>query len=201
VLEPFLAVSAVIDWTHPRVLECAERLAKGKRGTIEVAQSCFDWVRSEILHTGDHELEPVTCAASEVLEHGTGFCYAKSHLLAALLRANWIACGFSYQRLNDGDGTPFCLHGLNRVFLPEHGWYRADARGERADLPRAEFDPPREHLPFSPARAGERNFSEILAEPHPGVVAALTRHKTRTALLANLPDAVELGIPDALIAP
>jgi transglutaminase-like putative cysteine protease len=201
VLEPFLATSAVIDWKHPRVLERAEKLAKGKRGTIEVARSCFDWVRAEILHTGDHQLEPVTCVASEVLEQGTGFCYAKSHLLAALLRANWIACGFSYQRLNDGDGTPFCLHGLNRVFLPENGWYRADARGDRADLPRAEFDPPHERLPFSPQRAGERNFSEVLAEPHPEVVAALTRHTTRTALLANLPDAAELRIRDALLVP
>lgn len=25
---------------------------------------------------------PVTCRASEVLVHGTGYCYAKSHLLA-----------------------------------------------------------------------------------------------------------------------
>ncbi|MCJ7765377.1 MAG: hypothetical protein MUP09_05490 [Thiovulaceae bacterium] len=28
-----------------------------------------------------------TCSARELLEHGTGWCYAKSHLLAALLRA------------------------------------------------------------------------------------------------------------------
>jgi transglutaminase-like putative cysteine protease len=201
VLEPFLSPSDLIDWTHPRVLERAEKLAQGKRGTIEVARSCFEWVLSEIPHTGDHQLDQVTCAASEVLEQGTGFCYAKSHLLAALLRANWIACGFSYQRLNDGDGTPFCLHGLNCIFLPEHGWYRADARGERADLPRAEFDPPRERLPFSPQRAGERTFPEVLAEPHPLVVTALTQHTTRTALLANLPDAVELGIPGALLVP
>jgi len=39
-------------------------------------------------------MNPVTCKASDVLIYGTGYCYAKSHLLAALLRANAIPAGF-----------------------------------------------------------------------------------------------------------
>ena len=71
----------------------------------------------------------MTCSASQVLLHGTGFCYAKGHLLAALLRANAIPVGSCYQRLRiDGTGPPFCLHGFNSVHLPAIGWYRIDAR-------------------------------------------------------------------------
>jgi len=200
-LDAFLARTAIVDWDHPLVLQRARELSRGRAGPVAVARACFDWVRSEILHTSDHRLEPVTCAASEVLAQGTGFCYAKSHLLAALLRANGIGCGFAYQRLNDGDGTPFCLHGLNWVSLPQHGWFRADARGDRTDLPRAAFEPPRERLVFKAERAGERDFPEILVEPHPVVVQALTRHRTRAELLRHLPDIAELGVAGALIAP
>jgi len=39
----------------------------------------------------------VTCSASEVLREGTGICFAKSHLLAALLRAVGIPAGLCYQ--------------------------------------------------------------------------------------------------------
>jgi hypothetical protein len=41
-----------------------------------------------VKHSGDYQLNPVTCSASEVLAADTGFCCAKSQLLAALLRAN-----------------------------------------------------------------------------------------------------------------
>ncbi|WP_338430147.1 transglutaminase domain-containing protein [Synechococcus elongatus] len=35
-----------------------------------------------------------------MLEYRTGYCYAKSHLLVALLRACSIPAGFCYQRLS-----------------------------------------------------------------------------------------------------
>ena len=80
-------------------------------------------------HSVDFERHAVTCRASEVLAERTGFCYAKSHLLAVLLRANEIPAGFCYQRLSvNDDGAPYCLHGLNAVYLDDYGWYRIDAR-------------------------------------------------------------------------
>ena len=44
-----------------------------------------------------------------------GICYAKSHLLAAILRANLFPTGFCYQRLvlDDKTDSRFVLHGLN----------------------------------------------------------------------------------------
>jgi len=99
--------------------------------------------------------------------------------------------GFVYQRLAlDKQAMGFCLHGLNALWLPDVGWYRIDARGNRDDL-RAGFDPPREHLPFACVVPGEQLFSEVWAEPLRRVVDALRRHATRGEFEANLPDATD----------
>jgi transglutaminase-like putative cysteine protease len=193
----FLESSAVVDWQSPSVRDQASGLASGRTGDAAIARACFEWVRDEILHTSDHGLDPIACSASDVLTHRTGFCYAKSHLLAALLRANGIPAGFVYQRLSLGDGA-FCLHGLNAVWLERIGWYRLDARGARADL-RSEFSPPTERLPFAAAEPGERLFAGIWAEPVSIVVAALHWHRTREGLLGHLPDSEDLGGPDSTI--
>jgi transglutaminase-like putative cysteine protease len=197
-MQRFLAASAIIDWHQPALRELADRLRGGDADDVAVARRCFEWVRDRILHTSDHHLDPVTCAASEVLTQGTGFCYSKSHLLAALLRANGIPAGFVYQRLSLGEGQ-FCLHGLNAVWIPQLGWYRLDARGSRPDLS-AEFAPPTEHLPFSSSAAGECTFVGIWAEPIGVVVAALQAHRHREALLEHLPDAQEHQIPELAVA-
>ena len=190
-LERFGGFTTIVDGRHPSVERLARELSRG-RGALGVIRACFEWVRDRIPHTVDHDLDPVTCSASEVLREGTGFCYAKSHLLAALLRANGVPTGFVYQRLTlDTRGTRFCLHGLNAVWLAAFGWYRLDPRGNRADL-RAEFDPPHEVLPYAWRVKGERLFPEIRWEPLPLVVDALRRHRTRAALEANLPDASTL---------
>jgi transglutaminase-like putative cysteine protease len=189
----FLASTDVVDWYHADVLTLAWCLAGGERDAVVVARRCFEWVRDEVRHSVDAGDEIVTCAASEVLTHRTGFCYAKSHLLAALLRANGLAAGFCYQRLSiDGDGPPFCLHGLNAVLLPEHGWYRVDARGNR---PRgnkpgvdAQFSPPLERLAFPVLVDGEANIPTIHPEPLPVVVDALRRGGSVSQVCARLPD-------------
>ena len=191
VREPFTCTTQVVDWRHPAVGALARTLARG-RGPLGVIRACFEWVRDRIPHTVDAGLDPVTCSASEVLREGTGFCYAKSHLLAALLRANGVPAGFVYQRLALGEGGgAFCLHGLNAVWLPAVGWYRLDARGNRADLS-ADFDPPREVLPYACRVRGERLFPGVRAEPLGIVVEALRRHRTRAVLERHLPDATDL---------
>lgn len=152
------------------------------------ARNCFEFVRDEILHSSDHQLNPVTCKASEVLEHRTGYCYAKAHLLCALLRANHIPAGLCYQRLCvDGCGPPFCLHGLVAVHLPSHGWYRVDPRGNREDV-HAQFCPPVEKLAFHAQHPGEQDTSQIYVEPLLRVVEALQEHQSWDALYADLPD-------------
>ena len=133
-------------------------------------------------------MDPVTCRASDVLKHGTGFCFAKSHLLAALLRANRIPAGFCYQRLSrDENGPPFCLHGLNAVYLEEHGWYRIDARGNKPGVD-ARFCPPKEKLAYVPTDRGRNGYAGDFAEPLKIVVDTLTRYKTYEEIYNNYPD-------------
>jgi transglutaminase-like putative cysteine protease len=194
----FLASTDVVDWYHPDVQTVAWCLAGGETDPLTIARRCFEWVRDEIQHCIDFNRTEVTCRASEVLIHGTGFCYAKSHLLAALLRANRIPAGFCYQRLSiDDAGPPFCLHGFNAVWLPEHGWYRSDPRGNKPGVDNksidAQFDPPHEQLAFAPQLTGETTFPDILAEPLSLVVSTLIRHSTVAAVCADLPDLAPAG--------
>ena len=182
----------------PEVFSLARQLAKSRVGDIDIAAHCFEWVRDEVFHTSDHQTDIITCSASEVLKARTGFCYAKSHLLAALLRANGIAAGFVYQRLAlDENGSLFCLHGLNAVWLEPYGWYRVDPRGNRNDL-LALFDPPTEKLPFVSNRAGEQTFPGVYADPLSQVVAVLQQFRSRPEVEAHLPDANTLPTPDWL---
>jgi transglutaminase-like putative cysteine protease len=189
--DTFLAATNVIDWSNPELQSLARRLSRGKSDDATVAQRCFEWVRDEIQHCMDFNRTDVTCNASEVLAHRTGFCYAKSHLLAALLRANGIPAGFCYQRLSlDGLGPPFCLHGLNAVWLSEFGWYRIDARGNKPGV-MAEFTPPVERLAFRAQIAGEADIPGIFPEPLLEVVQSLQQYDDAKLLAANLPDMCE----------
>jgi hypothetical protein len=187
-LAPYLAVTEAIDWQHPAVLQQAASLAQGRSSAIEIAQACFEWVRDRIHHSYDYQLNPITWRASDVLQFKTGYCYAKSHLLAALLRANHIPAGLCYQRLSlNDDGAPYCLHGLNAVYLPQFGWYRVDARGNRSGVD-AQFCPPQEQLAFALNLPGEADFSAVFEEPLPLVLAALKAYDTWDGLLDGLPD-------------
>ena len=60
-------------------------------------RAAFEWVRDSIGHSYDVSDPRITLSATEVLEHRVGLCYAKSHLLAALLRAEGIPTGLCYQ--------------------------------------------------------------------------------------------------------
>ncbi len=187
-MRPFLQNTEIIDWKHPAILTRAQELSSGAIEVQETARRCFVWVRDTIEHSADFRRNPVTCSASEVLAHGTGYCYAKSHLLAALLRANGIPAGFCYQRLSiDDQGPPYSLHGLNAVHLPEFGWYRLDARGNKPGVD-AQFTPPIERLAFQLNLPGEKSFPEILPDPLPMVLSALRTHKTWDELYRHLPD-------------
>lgn len=170
------------------VMEKAKELSQGLNTHVDIARSCFEFVRDEIRHSKDYQLNPVTCKASEVLMYKTGYCYSKSHLLAALLRANGIPAGICYQRLTiDDDRPPFCLHALNAVHLPVTGWYRIDARGNKPGVD-AQFIPPVEKLAFPLAAEGEVDLPGVLYEPLPQVIAVLHSSKTFQDVADNLPD-------------
>jgi len=186
-MNKYLESTQYINWDNPSVITKAKALSVGCANSVAVAQRCFEFVRDEIKHSWDYKLNPVTCSASDVLAHGTGYCYAKSHLLAALLRANDIPAGLCYQRLTITDQPPFCLHGLNAVYLEDFGWYRLDARGNKPGI-NAEFCPPMEKLAFPIITDGEADLPEIWAEPLAIIVNTLTQRKTVQDVADHLPD-------------
>lgn len=189
----YLQATEIIDWQHPEVLTLAQTLAEGQKGATAIAQVSFEWVRDQIRHSSDHQLNPVTYRASDVLLRRTGYCFAKSHLLAALLRAHGIPTGFSYQRLSiDDQGPPYSLHGLNAVYLPDWGWYRIDARGNKLGV-NAQFTPPIEQLAYAIRLPGEIDSPQIFSNPLPIVIEALQVHTTWDQLLQNLPDLPSLN--------
>jgi len=187
-MKKYLEVSEFVDWTNTEVFKLAEQLAAIDSNELALVNNCFVWVRDNIKHSWDYKMNPVTCKASDVLKHGTGYCYAKSHLLAALLRANNIPAGLCYQRLSiDDKGAPYSLHGLNAVHLSEYGWYRIDARGNKEGVD-AQFTPPYEQLAFGINLRGERDLAEIWSEPLKEVTDALTNNQTVEEVCYNLPD-------------
>lgn len=213
---PYLAHSTNIDWRTPSIQAKAAELATSYgtdcNSKVQIAKACFEFVRDGIKHSMDFSLDGTTCKASDVLANGHGFCYAKSHLLAALLRANDIPTALCYQRLTiadfpDDNKLDYCLHGLNAVYLPNimndshnkslngkenwAGWYRIDPRGNKAGVD-AQFCPPLERLAFCLKSTGERNITEphggLFAEPLPCVTRILETHNTCQAVADNLPD-------------
>lgn len=187
-MEQYLNVSEWIDWQHPAVLGKAQELAAGLSDKTAIALRCFEFVRDQIRHSWDYRQNPVTCRASEALKHETGYCYAKSHLLAALLRANGIPAALCYQRLSVGDsGAPYCLHGLNAVWLEKYGWYRIDARGNKPGIT-ARFCPPLEQLAFLLQDRNEADLPGLYADPLPEVIQVLTSSATVEEVHRNLPD-------------
>ena len=94
-----------------------------------------------------------------MLENKTGICWSKSCLLAALLRANQIPSGISYQLLTRADDASegYMIHALNTVYIKNlDKWFRLDARGNKENI-NARFSLDEECLAYS-IRA---EFSEI----------------------------------------
>jgi transglutaminase-like putative cysteine protease len=187
-MEKYLKSTEIINWRHPDISSKANELASGKVNVNDVARSCFEWVRDKIKHIGDYNIQTISCSASDVLQSGSGICYAKSHLLAALLRANAIPTGFCYQRLSrDDKGPPFCLHCMNAVYLADFGWDKIDSRGNKEGI-NAQFTPPVEQLAFSVQIDGEIDFPVLLHDPLPVIIEVLRQYKSKDELWDNLPD-------------
>ena len=187
-IKQFLEPSKYIDWDNNNIKELAKLLASDSVGDELIAKKCFIWVRDNIKHSSDYKLNPVTCKASDVLKHKTGYCYAKSHLLAALLRANNIPAGICYQRLSiNDDGKQYSLHGLNAIYLKKYGWYRVDARGNKENI-NAQFSPPNEKLAFDISFKAESNLPEIWSKPLDIVTSVLEKCNTYQEVFYNLPD-------------
>ncbi len=178
-LADYLKPTPWVDFEHP---EIQARLAgHPSEGCSEeaVIQETFEFVRDQVAHSWDIGSRRVTGKASEVLRHREGICYAKSHLLAALLRGRGIPAGFCYQRLTLGDTpeTGYCIHALNAVYVASRQkWIRLDARGNKPGID-AQFSLGEERLAF-PVRLeyGEVDYGINYAAPPPAITQTLEAH-------------------------
>ena len=182
-LNEYLASDAVVDWLSPAIRQKALELTQSLSDEVAKARCLYEWVRDTISLLNDTGNDVVTCTASEVLHHGTGICFAKSHLLAALLRAVMIPAGFCYQVLRYDppvDNEPV-LHGFNAIYLATIGkWIRVDARGNTDGI-NAQFSTKKERLAFEMDELAEEFIYEaIFAAPDSSVMPSDPR-VTRTA--------------------
>lgn len=167
----YLGADGVVQSGHPEIVRLAAELRGGAPDDTAFAKAAYEWVRDQVTHSVDARDPRVTVTATEVLAARTGLCYAKAHLLAALLRAQGIPAGLCYQRLSDGAGS-HVLHGLVAVHL-DGRWHRIDPRGNNGYVD-AQFTLDRERLAYvaDPA-AGEVDYPDVLVRPAPAVLAAL----------------------------
>lgn len=189
-LEPTLE----IDFHHPSIARLIEERGWNVLPEFERVRSAYRFVRDEVRHSWDAQDNVVTCCASEVLAEKTGICYAKSHLLAALLRAMGTPAGICYQRLvlfeDPADG--YSLHSLNAAYFSEAGiWARFDARGNRPGI-EAELDLECERLAFAVRpEMDEIDYPGVYAVP-PNVVVECLR------VPRDAREMYERGLPDHL---
>ena len=168
----YLGADAVIDLGHPTIRQFAAMLRVEHSGDVPFAQAAFEYTRDSVRHSCDVPDPRVTVMASDALGDRVGLCFAKAHLLTALLRSEGIPAGLCYQRLADG-GSSFVLHGLVAVYL-RGSWHRQDPRGNQPGV-NAQFSLTNEQLAWPVRRdLGERDNAEVLVSPHPAVVGALT---------------------------
>lgn len=148
----YLLETECIDYNNSVIQEKVKELKLNSDSQLKYIENAYKFVRDEISHSWDIKSEVVSRKASEVLINRTGICWTKSSLLAALLRANGIPSGFSYQfltRADDNADEGYIIHALNTVFISElNKWIRLDARGNKESV-HADFCLDEEKLAFS----------------------------------------------------
>ncbi|WP_030708997.1 transglutaminase-like domain-containing protein [Streptomyces sp. NRRL F-2580] len=190
-IHAYLASDEAVDHWHPLVQETAEALWSFTGDAYSYSKAAFEFVRDEIPHSADSGDERVSWRASDVLATRNGICFAKSHALAALLRAQGIPAALCYQRLTDDDGSHPVVHGLVAVRLPGGArWSRLDPRGNKPGVD-AQFSLESERLAFPVRRElGEIDYPELYAAPHPAALGVLQGSADRAELWTKLPTAL-----------
>ena len=197
-LQEYLKSSKIIDFNSMgdnNMMALANKIENSSTDKLDYIKKAYEYVRDAIAHSADINHDLLTFTASEVLKEKHGICFAKSHLLAALLRCKGVPTGFCYQRLIlDDETAPFLvLHGLNGVYIEAYNkWIRLDARGNKKGV-NAQFSLDKEQLAF-PVRQelGEEDIGTVFAQPHENIVNRFIHYKTRTQLWTDLPTTLEI---------
>ena len=193
----FLEKTEYVDYDDSGVKSLAEKLKKEAQDEISLIRNTYCYVRDEIKHSWDVQDRRVTVSASDTLKEGVGICWSKANLLAALLRANGVHAGFSYQRLTLGDTpeTGYCIHALNTVYIDSlKKWIRLDARGNKEGV-RAEFSIDEERLAFEIKSEGEIDYHDNHSYPDNGLMKVLEEsHDAIDMYLHHLPSQLSYGV-------
>lgn len=189
-IEDYLKCDNVIDFDNQAIARQADALYKQAPNELAYIKAAYEFVRDKISHSADINADALWCTASQVLKAGHGICFAKSHLLAALLRSKGIPAGFCYQKiiLDDEKAPILVYHGLNGVYLKDFKkWIRLDARGNKSGV-NAQFSVDTEQLAFSiRTDKNEEDGFIIYPDPDKKILEVLRNSRTRTELWNNLP--------------
>jgi len=182
----------VVQFSSPVIQKNIKAIKSQAISPKERAKIAFELARDEVSHSFDTAYLPVTITAEETLEQKEGICFAKSHVLATLLRGMDIPARFCYQRvLRKGNvESGYALHGLNAIYLPETGWFRVDPRGNKLGVD-AQFTTDKEQLAY-PIRPelGEIDYPNVFTKPLPSVLEAMRNSKDSKELFYKRPESL-----------
>lgn len=191
-LEDYLKeVPPIIQFDTPAIQKQIKAITAQTSSPKKQAEIAFKIARDQIQHSFDKEqCEIVTISAEETLEKKEGICFAKSHLLATLLRGLGIPTGFCYQ-LKNNPKAGYVLHGLNAIYFEDTGWFRVDPRGNKPGID-AQFSIEKEQLAYfiDPSK-GEIDYPNVFVEPLPIVINAMKDSKDVEDLFFKRPDSIE----------
>ena len=180
-MEEYLMETPSIDYMNPLIQDNVRELMNQSKDNLDYIKRSYIFVRDEIPHSWDIKTDVVSKTASEVLENKTGICWTKSCLLAALLRANEIPSGISYQLLTRADDASegYMIHALNTVHIKYlNKWIRLDARGNKENI-NAYFSLDEEHLAYSiRSEFGEIDYQDNHADLDERLVSILMESET-----------------------
>jgi transglutaminase-like putative cysteine protease len=187
-LNDYLLETEELDFSHFIIREKLGELFNESQNEIETVKIAFEFVRDQIAHSWDIKSTRITRKASEVLIYKEGICYAKSNLLASILRATKIPTGFCYQRLTIGNtpDTGYCIHALNAVYLSTLGrWIRLDARGNKTGI-NTQFSLYEEKLAFSVrTELNEFDYYTIFTKPNEKTINTLKNNTNCIEMYRN----------------
>lgn len=188
-IEDYLKCDNVIDFDNQEVARQADALYKKAPNELAYIKAAYEFIRDKISHSADINADVLFCSASEVLKAGHGICFAKSHLLAALLRYKGIPAGFCYQKIIlDDENSILVYQGLNGVYLNDlKKWIRLDARGNKSGV-NAQFSVDTEQLAFAiRTDKNEEDGFIIYPDLDKKILEVLRNNKSRTELWNDLP--------------
>ncbi len=184
-ISDYLEENEIVNHRNPAVSTLADTMYQAAGSKMAYIQSVYEYVRDQIPHSADIHRESIPYVASDVLAEKHGVCFAKSHLLAALLRCKSIPTGFCYQKviLNAQRPEILAYHGLNGVYMEELGrWIRLDPGAG------GEFSVDAERLVFSiREELGEVDGCIVYPAPDKNVIECFRRSTSLRALSENPP--------------